>query len=143
MDDIANSRSTPEGTRTQDRVWIACEDLFFRINLEARVREAGMVPFSVSTPDALEKALDPSAPPPRAAAVDVHLPKDRAFELIRRISQARPGIPLLAFGAHTEKEMLARAQEAGAAAMPRSRFVREFPAMLQKVALGLYKTASE
>jgi len=47
------------------RVFVACDDMFFRVNLEARIRAAGLEAVGVERLDAVNEALE--AGPPRAA----------------------------------------------------------------------------
>jgi len=126
------------------RVVVVCDDLFFRVHLEARVRASGLEPVGVGTKKGLEAALAPSEPVspepplPRAGIVDLHLQSGEAIEIISRLAALRPGMPILAFGAHVERDTLDRARRAGAVALPRSRFVREFPALMGKIAMGTW-----
>jgi hypothetical protein len=139
-----------------DRVLVCCEDMFFRVNIEAAIRAAGLRPVPANQPAELEAALSPtdavvgaaSAPGPggarlRAAVVDLAARSGGALEVIARVAAAQPGIAILAFGPHGERESLAAARRAGAIAVPRSRFVREYPAFMQKVALGIPPEVSE
>jgi DNA-binding NarL/FixJ family response regulator len=135
------------------RVVVACDDLFFRVNLEGRIRAAGLEPIGVASKKALESALFPSeengpstpgAPPPadlplpRAGIVDLHLRSGEAIAIISRLASLRPGMPILAFGSHVERDTLDQARRAGAVALPRSRFVREFPSLMGKIATGTW-----
>ena len=125
-------------TATQ-RVFIACDDLFFRVNLEARVRSVNLEPVGVDTLEAVNAAL--SAGAPRAAFVDLHLRGDQAVPIVERLSNARPGMPVICFGSHVDQDLLDRARRAGGVALPRSRFVREFPSLLAKLGVGTLTTS--
>jgi hypothetical protein len=132
-----------------DRVLVCCDDIFFRVNIEARIREARLQPAAAPRVADLAAWLAPAeaggagaagaaaAPHLRAAVVDLHALSGEALPLIERLAAARPGLPILAFGPHVERELLERARRAGAVALPRSRFVREFPEFIRKVGLGI------
>lgn len=121
------------------RVFIACDDLFFRVNLEARVRSVNLEPVGVDTLEAVNAAL--SAGAPRAAFVDLHLRGDQAVPIVERLSNAKPGMPIICFGSHVDQDLLDRARRAGGVALPRSRFVREFPSLLAKLGVGTLTTS--
>lgn len=121
------------------RVFIACDDLFFRVNLEARVRSVNLEPVGVDTLEAVNEALKAGAP--RAAFVDLHLHGEEAVPIVERLSNAKPGMPIICFGSHVDQELLDRARRAGGVALPRSRFVREFPSLLAKLGVGTLATS--
>ncbi len=138
-----------------DRVLVCCDDMFFRVNIEAAIRAAGLRPVAANRLVDLEAVLSPSdavvgaASTPgsggsrlRAAVVDLAARSGVALEVIARVTAAQPGIAVLAFGPHGERETLEAARRAGAIAVPRSRFVREYPEFMQKVARGISPGAS-
>ena len=124
---------------SSQRVFIACDDLFFRVNLEARVRSVNLEPVGVDTLEAVNAALAAGAP--RAAFVDLHLRGDQAVPIVERLSNAKPGMPIICFGSHVDQDLLDRARRAGGVALPRSRFVREFPSLLGKLGVGTLTTS--
>jgi len=135
-----------------DRVLVCCDDIFFRVNLEARIREAHLAPVAATRAAEVDALLAPgaAAAPPgeppsrlRAAVVDLHALSGEAVRLIERLAALQPDLPILAFGSHVERELLASARRAGATALPRSRFVREYPAFMQKVGLGIPPGAAD
>jgi len=117
------------------RVFVACDDMFFRVNLEARIRTAGLEPVGVDSLEAVNEAL--AAGPPRAAFVDLHLRGQAAIPIIERLGVSRPGMIIISFGSHVEGDLLDSARRAGAVALPRSRFDREFATLLQKISVGV------
>jgi len=117
------------------RVFVACHDMFFRVNLEARIRTAGLEPVGVDSLEAVNEAL--AAGPPRAAFVDLHLRGQAAIPIIERLVVSRPGMIIISFGSHVEGDLLDSARRAGAVALPRSRFDREFATLLQKISVGV------
>jgi hypothetical protein len=134
-----------------DRVLVCCDDIFFRVNLEARIREAGLAPVAATRAAEAEALLAPAVPPApgatgsrlRAAVVDLHALSGEAVRLIERLAALQPGLPVLAFGSHVERDLLASARRAGATALPRSRFVREYPAFMAKIGLGIVPTPGD
>src|SRR5262245_62097232 len=126
-------RETPPMSAS-NRVFVACDDMFFRVNLEARIRSAGLEPVGVDSLEAVNTALASGAP--RAAFVDLHLRKEAAIPIIDRLSASRPGMPIISFGSYCEGDILYRARRAGAVALPRSRFDRDFASILGKIAVG-------
>jgi DNA-binding NtrC family response regulator len=118
------------------RVFVACDDMFFRVNLEARIRTAGLEPVGVDSLEALNTALAAGAP--RAAFVDLHLRGQAALPIIDRLMVSRPGMPIISFGSHLDSDLLDSARRAGAVALPRSRFDREFARLLSKISVGIF-----
>jgi DNA-binding NtrC family response regulator len=117
------------------RVFVACDDMFFRVNLEARIRTAGLEPVGVDSLEAVNQALAEGAP--RAAFVDLHLRGQAAIPIIDRLANARPGMHIISFGSHVDADLLDSARRAGAVALPRSRFDREFATLLSKISVGI------
>jgi DNA-binding NtrC family response regulator len=120
------------------RVFVACDDMFFRVNLEARIRTAGLEPVGVDSLEAVNDALAAGAP--RAAFVDLHLRGQAAVPIIDRLAISRPGMPIISFGSHLDSDLLDAARRAGAVALPRSRFDREFATLLSKISVGVLTT---
>lgn len=120
------------------RVFVACDDMFFRVNLEARIRTAGLEPVGVDSLEAVNQALAQGLP--RAAFVDLHLRGQGAIPIIDRLAVARPGMPIISFGSHVDSDLLDSARRAGAVALPRSRFDREFATLLSKISVGILPT---
>lgn len=120
------------------RIFVICADLFF----SGSIREAGASQGSVfeffSSAEKFEQAID------NFQAVlflaDLHHPKlggETAYELVKKL-KAHPvnrNAYAIAWGAHTEPGLLKGAEKAGFdKAMPRSSFVREMPAIVQRAA---------
>ncbi len=125
-----------------DRVLVCCDDLFFRVHIEARIREARLMPLPVIRLAELEPALAPEEGPPphlRAAVVDLQTRSGDALAILMRLAEKFPGLPMLAFG--VEPAAMEAARRAGAAAIPRSHFGRDFGEFISKVAVGVSPTA--
>ncbi len=118
------------------RIFVACSDLFF----SAKIREAGASPGAVfefiNTPEAFEAALQSFQAVLFLA--DLHHPKlggEAANELVKKLraSPKNKGAYAMAWGAHTQPEMLKGAERAGFdKVMPRSAFVKEMPEIVRR-----------
>jgi len=94
------------------RVLIECRDLFFRGKLQAVVRRSGSEPVRDEPADvAVIELTKPNA-------------ETRIRELVRR------GIPVLAFGSHTDAAVLRAARDCGARAVPNSEIENSLRALL-------------
>jgi hypothetical protein len=49
-------------------------------------------------------------------------------------------MPIISFGSHLDSDLLDSARRAGAVALPRSRFDREFATLLSKISVGVLTT---
>jgi hypothetical protein len=100
------------------RVLIECRDLFFRGKLQAVVRSSGS---------------EPVREPPVDVAV-IELTKPNAETRIREFVQR--GIPVLAFGSHTDAAALRAARDCGARAVPNSEIENSLRALLSTASDG-------
>ena len=112
-----------------DRVVVVCSDLLFWSRIVQAAREAGRTAVRVDDDAGMESALAAGA---GAVIVDLGSPPVDPFGWAQRW-RALPQPPrLIAFGSHVDRELLGRASEAGFdPVLPRSRFVRDLPALLQ------------
>lgn len=105
-------------------------DLMFQSRLGQQAQALGYEVVVADSDAALERGL---AAGPGLAVVDLHamgLDWRRAVELAKE-----RGVPVLAFGRHTEAALLREAREAGCEkVVPRSTFVEELPALLEELA---------
>jgi DNA-binding NarL/FixJ family response regulator len=110
-------------------VAIVASDLMFQARLADGVRAAGATPLPVDDAFSLEDAVASS---PAAAIIDVH---ERALDALTATrSFTAVGVPVLAFGRHTEPELLRAAREAGARrVVPRSDIAERLEALLQEL----------
>lgn len=118
------------------RIFVVCSDLMF----SAKIREAGQSPGAVlefiGSVEKFEEALN------HFQAVlfllDLHHPKlggTASHELIKKLrgSPRNKGAYAIAWGQHTEPELLKGAEKAGFdKAMPRSAFVKEMPEIVRR-----------
>lgn len=120
------------------RIFVVCTDLMF----SARIREAGALPCAVFEFIGSEEKFDMAMENFNAMLFlcDLHHPKlgsEKAGELIKKLraSKRGKGAYAIAFGMHTEPEMLKAAEKAGFdKAMPRSLFVKEMPEIVRRAA---------
>ena len=134
MDSSVNSASIGKPPR---HVLIVCNDLYFRVHLESQVRAAGMLSVPIASAAAAAEVPQRDEMSVRGAVVDLRWDGGDPVEAIRVFAAMPDPFPILAFGPHVERDALAQARAAGAIAMPRSRFVREYEGFLQALSLGL------
>ena len=96
------------------RILIECRDLFFRGKLQEIVRSSGAEPVRE---DPVDLAV-------------VELGKPNAETRIRELVQR--GIPVLAFGSHTDAAALRAARDSGARAVPNSEIENSLRALLER-----------
>lgn len=110
-------------------VALVVSDLLFRSRIADALNAAGCQPMDADDPESLARALAAS---PAAAVVDLHERNVDAKDAIARFRSA--GVPVLAFGRHTEPQTLRAARDAGAGrVVPRSQLVEELPALLDEL----------
>ena len=111
------------------RILAVIPDLMF----QSRVREqAQALEFDLTVADAQEEAAAAIAGAPDLVVIDLHALGIDATALIRA-AKASKGVPVLAFGRHTETAVLRAAREAGAdAVVVRSTFVEDLPQLLRE-----------
>ena len=104
-------------------------DLMLQSRLVEQARRAGWPVLVADTPEALDAAL---AAGPALAVVDLHA---MGVDWRRAVALARErGVPVLAFGRHTEAQLLRSAREAGCdRVVPRSQFVEELPRLIEEL----------
>jgi DNA-binding NarL/FixJ family response regulator len=98
------------------------DDLFFRAKIEATAAAAGV---------GVAFARDTAGIPADARLVLVDLSSTDAVAAIRALKERAPAPAVIAYGAHREVELLARAREAGAdRVLARSALSERLPAIL-------------
>ena len=120
------------------RIFVVCTDLMF----SARIREAGASPGAVIEFIGSAEKFDEAVENFNAVLflADLHHPKlggEAAGDLIKKLraSKRSKGAYAIAWGRHTEPEMLKAAEKAGFdKVMPRSLFVREMPEIVRRAA---------
>jgi DNA-binding NarL/FixJ family response regulator len=102
------------------------DDLFFRAKIEATAGAAGV-------PVALARAATeiPESDEPGLVLVDLSLASDDPVAAIRTLKERAPAPTVIAFGAHRDVELLARARAAGAdRVLARSALTERLPEIL-------------
>ena len=70
-----------------------------------------------------------------ALLLDLNAPGLDAVELIRLVKDRRPGVPVVAFLSHVQKDLAAQAHAAGAdEVLAKSDFTRDLPEILRRIA---------
>ncbi len=105
-------------------------DLLFQSRLEAQARALGFEVTVVDAPEAVRPALAATA---ALAVLDLHVAGIDWREAVALAQEL--GVPVLAFGRHTEPQLLRSAREAGCAkVIPRSTFVEALPQLIEELA---------
>lgn len=127
---LRKTRHMPAATLT---VALVTDDLLLRSRLEPLVTAAGAGTIAVGTQEAVSSLFDSGAAP-HALVVDLSAERLSPLSLIPRFRSRFPAAPIVAFGAHTDRETLGEATTLGCAAvLPRSRAVRELTQVLQEL----------
>ncbi|MBV9335235.1 MAG: hypothetical protein JO262_05730 [Solirubrobacterales bacterium] len=106
-------------------------DLLFGSNVLGSLRAAGHDAVLVSDADALRSEL------PGAQVLVVDLTADAGARIAQVTAAERSGVKTLAFYAHVEQDVRARAEQAGFdLVVPRSRMAREGPAVVSLLTAG-------
>jgi DNA-binding NarL/FixJ family response regulator len=102
------------------------DDLFFRAKIEATGGAAGVAVAFARDPDQI-----PTKDGPRLVLVDLGLAASDPVAAIRALKTRAPAPTVIAFGAHRDVELLARAREAGAdRVLARSALSEQLPEIL-------------
>ncbi len=118
------------------RIFVVCSDLIF----SASIREAGQSPGAVLEFIASAEKFDEALNHFQAVLflLDLHHPKlggEVSYELVQKLrsSPRNKGAYAIAWGRHTEPDLLKGAEKAGFdKAMPRSAFVKEMPEIVRR-----------
>mgnify|MGYP001615435312 CR=1 FL=1 len=114
-------------------VLAAVQDMIFATRVREAARSAGVELRTAVTPAALGDALRGGAP--ALALFDLSDPRCPALDLLRalRADPACAAVPTVGFFSHVEEQVRLDALAAGCGeVLPRSRFVQELPAILQR-----------
>jgi CheY-like chemotaxis protein len=120
-----------EDSRPAQPFVVALEpDLFFSVRIESAVKAAGARPLTVESAAGLWDGIERW---PELVIVDLSA---AGWEEVVRRAKALPhtkAIPIVAFGSHVDTDTLRAARQAGCDhAWPRSRFMSDLPALLDK-----------
>ena len=126
-----NSASKPA------HVIVICNDLYFRVHLESQIRAAGMFSVPIASPSGVQDIPFRTELALRGAVIDLKWDGGDPLDAIESLRRGGATYPILAFGPHVERDLLESARNAGAVAVPRSKFVRIYGDFLQALSLGL------
>jgi CheY-like chemotaxis protein len=105
-------------------------DLMFQSRLREHAVALGYEFVAADTPDELRAGIERS---PALAVVDLHV---MGIDWREAVEAAKAGgVPILAFGRHTEAQLLREARDAGCdRVVPRSQLVEELPELIAELA---------
>src|SRR6476620_2329518 len=94
------------------RVWLVDDDASIRWVLERALRNGGMAPRAF---EAAEPALDAlRRESPDVLITDIRMPGQSGLELLKKIRDARPALPVIVMTAHSDLGSAVSAYEGGA-----------------------------
>jgi two-component system, NtrC family, nitrogen regulation response regulator GlnG len=118
------------------KVWLVDDDASIRWVLERALRNDGMSPRAF---EAAEPALDALRrdSPPDVLITDIRMPGASGLELLRRIRDARPALPVIVMTAHSDLGSAVSAYEGGAFEyLPKPFDIDQAVALVRRAASG-------
>ena len=126
--------TTPQPDFQADRCVVALvSDLIFQTKITATAEQLGIAINVVRT------ARDVAAAAGKASGliIDLSLSSDDALAAVRQMKSEYPNLPIVAFCAHVETDLIKQAGDAGAdQVMPRSAFTEQLPQILTRLKKG-------
>src|SRR6516164_2299939 len=124
------------------RVWLVDDDASIRWVLERALRSDGMAPRAF---DAAEPALDAlRRDAPDVLITDIRMPGASGLELLRRIRDARPELPVIVMTAHSDLGSAVSAYEGGAFEyLPKPFDIDQAVALVRRAASGALGSGSD
>jgi two-component system, NtrC family, nitrogen regulation response regulator GlnG len=124
------------------RVWLVDDDASIRWVLERALRNDGMTPRAF---DAAEPALDAlRRDTPDVLITDIRMPGASGLELLRRIRDARPALPVIVMTAHSDLGSAVSAYEGGAFEyLPKPFDIDQAVALVRRAAHGAYSNGTD
>jgi two-component system, NtrC family, nitrogen regulation response regulator GlnG len=124
------------------RVWLVDDDASIRWVLERALRNDGMAPRAF---EAAEGALDAlRRDTPDVLITDIRMPGASGLELLRRIRDARPELPVIVMTAHSDLGNAVSAYEGGAFEyLPKPFDIDQAVALVRRAASGAFGTGGE
>jgi two-component system, NtrC family, nitrogen regulation response regulator GlnG len=118
------------------RVWLVDDDASIRWVLERALRNDGMAPRAF---EAAEPALDAlRRDAPDVLITDIRMPGASGLELLRRIRDARPALPVIVMTAHSDLGSAVSAYEGGAFEyLPKPFDIDQAVALVRRAASGV------
>src|SRR6516165_2179162 len=124
------------------RVWLVDDDASIRWVLERALRNDGMAPRAF---EAAEPALDAlRRDAPDVLITDIRMPGASGLELLRRIRDARPELPVIVMTAHSDLGSAVSAYEGGAFEyLPKPFDIDQAVALVRRAASGALGSGSD
>src|SRR5579864_2470079 len=124
------------------RVWLVDDDASIRWVLERALRNDGMAPRAF---EAAEGALDAlRRDTPDVLITDIRMPGASGLELLRRIRDARPALPVIVMTAHSDLGSAVSSYEGGAFEyLPKPFDIDEAVALVRRAASGALGVGSD
>jgi two-component system, NtrC family, nitrogen regulation response regulator GlnG len=124
------------------RVWLVDDDASIRWVLERALRNDGMAPRAF---EAAEPALDAlRRDTPDVLITDIRMPGASGLELLRRIRDARPALPVIVMTAHSDLGSAVSAYEGGAFEyLPKPFDIDEAVALVRRAASGAQQGSND
>jgi two-component system, NtrC family, nitrogen regulation response regulator GlnG len=124
------------------RVWLVDDDASIRWVLERALRNDGMTPRAF---EAAEPALDAlRRDTPDVLITDIRMPGASGLELLRRIRDARPALPVIVMTAHSDLGSAVSAYEGGAFEyLPKPFDIDQAVALVRRAASGVLTGGSD
>jgi two-component system, NtrC family, nitrogen regulation response regulator GlnG len=124
------------------RVWLVDDDASIRWVLERALRNDGMAPRAF---EAAEPALDAlRRDAPDVLITDIRMPGASGLELLRRIRDARPALPVIVMTAHSDLGSAVSAYEGGAFEyLPKPFDIDQAVALVRRAASGALGAGSD
>jgi len=124
------------------RVWLVDDDASIRWVLERALRNDGMAPRAF---EAAEGALDAlRRDTPDVLITDIRMPGASGLELLRRIRDARPALPVIVMTAHSDLGSAVSSYEGGAFEyLPKPFDIDEAVALVRRAASGVLGAGSD
>jgi two-component system nitrogen regulation response regulator GlnG len=117
------------------RVWLVDDDASIRWVLERALRNDGMAPRAFEAAEGALEALRRDTPD--VLITDIRMPGASGLELLRRIRDARPALPVIVMTAHSDLGSAVSAYEGGAFEYPPKPFdIDEAVALVRRAASG-------
>ncbi|MBV8495340.1 MAG: nitrogen regulation protein NR(I), partial [Gammaproteobacteria bacterium] len=118
------------------RVWLVDDDASIRWVLERALRNGGMTPRAFEAAEGALDALRRDAPD--VLITDIRMPGSSGLELLRRIRDARPALPVIVMTAHSDLGNAVSAYEGGAFEyLPKPFDIDEAVALVRRAAGGV------
>ena len=126
MVDPGQAHAERTGVKPMASIIVVVTDLMFQSRVQEEAQSLG---YEVIVADSTDAASEAIATGPSLVILDLHATSIDWQATVTRAKEQ--GVPVLAFGRHTEAQLLRSARKAGCArVVPRSTFVEELPQLI-------------